>query len=137
MTDLTDILDENADLSIKKGGVKKTSWKKGQSGNKSGLSKDAAAIKKMLEIQNEADGDPHKIMELMLKNFAVLGLKPMQVLGLADKLAPYIKPKLSSIDSTIKEDRQITVEFTTANTDLLETDLRADIKKLIDITDTE
>lgn len=52
----------------------------------------------MQEIFTQADGDPILIMQLMLKNGHKLGLDIQTTLRMARELAPYEKPKLSSIE---------------------------------------
>lgn len=56
------------------------------------------ARKRMAEIFNEAQGDPVLLMQLMLKHGADLNLDIATTLRLARELAPYERPKLSSIE---------------------------------------
>ncbi len=66
----------------------------------------------LAEIIAKADGDPLMIMELFLKNADKLALSVNEILRISREIAPYKRPKLSSIEQTTKEDRQITVQFT-------------------------
>lgn len=66
----------------------------------------------LADIIAKADGDPLMIMELFLKNADKLALSVNEILRISREIAPYKKPKLSSIEQTTKEERSIMVQFT-------------------------
>lgn len=94
-------------------------FKKGVSGNPRGRpkkdkAKEAQKMETLAAVYAEANGDPIKVMEGMLANGAVLELTVSEGLRIARDLAPYRKAKLSSVDTTVKEDKQVTVVFDNA-----------------------
>lgn len=94
-------------------------FKKGVSGNPKGRpkkdkTKEARKAVVLAEIYAEAGGDPIKVMEGMLARGDVLELTVAEGLRIARDLAPYRKAKLSSVDTTVKEDKNVTVVFDNA-----------------------
>jgi hypothetical protein len=98
-------------LPKQRGGKRSTSWKKGESGNKSKVGRKSKLDRKMQEIQESASGDPMKILEMLLLNFAELGFTPHQVVALCDKVMPYKAPKLSSVDKDRDADKNVEIKF--------------------------
>lgn len=101
------------------GRTNKGTFKKGVSGNPSGRpkkdkAKEAKKAATLAEIYAEANGDPIKVMEGMLAHGDVLELTVSEGLKIARDLAPYRKAKLSSVDTTVKEDKQVTIVFDNA-----------------------
>lgn len=76
----------------------KTSKKKNLGGRPPVKRMAEEARNKMAEVFNEANGDPVLLMQLMLKNGAALNLDIATALRMARELAPYERPKLSSIE---------------------------------------
>lgn len=75
-------------------------WKKGESGNKNGRPKKTKCDQNALNlIYEEANGDPIIFQKLVLQNGHRLGLDLTTALRLSKELAPYEKPKLSSVDT--------------------------------------
>lgn len=130
MTDDTNIVDvltsddeldsEKYKISLpvkKRGGKRSTSWKKGESGNKAKVGRRSKLDRKMKEIQDLANGDPMKILEAMLVNFADLDFSPSQVIALCDKVMPYKAPKLATIDRDKDVDKSVAVQFNVASSE--------------------
>lgn len=60
--------------------------------------KEREAKETLAQVLTEAEGDPIKVMQLMLKYGAKLNLDVTTALRMARELAPYEKPKLSSVE---------------------------------------